>query len=176
MALKPIYHGTDIDSAKAICEAQKANVNAGSKKLDFGPGFYLTDNIDSAKEWARRKAIVRNSKPAVVTALFDEEAANSIIERFAEDLRWGRFVVNNRNGAKYIDKVPFKENNLDGRYAITYGRIADIDIRDIAAQLRAEGKMLETIDGILNPNYSMQYAFHTDEAVSYIKKYSYQNI
>jgi hypothetical protein len=176
MALKPLYHGTDIISAKTICEAQRADVGIGSKKVDFGPGFYLTDNINTAKQWAVRKAAVRNSSPAIITAMFDEDAANSIIERFAEDLRWGRFVINNRNGQAYIDKVPFKDNNLDARYPITYGRIADVEVRDIAGNLRKSGKMLDSIEGILNANYSMQYAFHTDEAISYIKKYSYQNV
>jgi hypothetical protein len=176
MALKPLYHGTDTNSAKAICDAQTADVSAGSKKVDFGPGFYLTDNIETARLWAVRKAEVRNSKPAIITAMFDEEGAKPLIEVFSEDIRWGRFVINNRNGLSYIEKVAFKENNLDGRYPITYGKIADFEVRDIAGELRKSGKMLETIDGILNPRYSKQYAFHTEEAISYIKKYSYQNI
>lgn len=176
MALKPLYHGTDINSAKAICEAQKADVNVGSAEVDFGPGFYLTDSIETARRWAVRKAIVRNSKPAVVTAMFDEESASAIIERFSDDIRWGRFIINNRNGNKYIDRVAFKDNNLDARYQITVGRIADVDIMDVAVLLKKEGKMLDSIENIFNPDYSMQYAFHTDEAISYIKKYSYRNI
>jgi hypothetical protein len=176
MALKPLYHGTDINSARAICDAQKADVSVGSYKVDFGPGFYLTDDINAAKHWATRKAQVRNSKPAVITVMFDEEAAKDLIETFGQDLRWGRFIINNRNGQQYIDKVPFKENNLDARYQITCGKIADFNIRKVAIELRQSGKMLTDLDNILNRDYAIQYAFHTEEAITFLKKYTYQNI
>lgn len=176
MPLMALYHGTDINSARTICGVQNADIHIGSKKVDFGPGFYLTDSINTAKQWAVRKAAVRNSKPAIITALFDEQAASHLIKRFAEDLQWGQFVINNRNGLSYINSIEFKDNNLDARYPITIGRIADIEVRDIAGELRKSNKMLESIDRILNPKYSLQYAFHTEEALTYIKKYSYQNI
>lgn len=176
MALKPLYHGTDIISAKTIYDAQKADVSVGSTEVDFGPGFYLTDNIDVAKRWAYRKAEVRGSKPAVITAMFDEDAAESIIERFTDDIRWGRFVINNRNGRGYIDKVAYQDNNLDARYPITVGRIADLSIREVARELKQSNRMLSDISSILNSEYATQYAFHTDEAISFIKKYTYQNV
>ena|GEM_PF-5584229 len=44
MALTVLYHGTDVNSAIQICKNQKADVNIGSKKVDFGPGFYTTDD------------------------------------------------------------------------------------------------------------------------------------
>lgn len=174
MALKPLYHGTDIISARNIYDAQSADVSLGSLEVDFGPGFYLTDDFETARQWAGRKALVRSSKPAVITAMFDEDAAGNIIERFAEDLRWGRFVINNRNGIRYIERVAFKENNLDARYAITYGRIADFYVRNISRELKDTGKMLTDIKCILNEKYAMQYAFHTQEALEFIKKYTYQ--
>ncbi|MBR1893018.1 MAG: DUF3990 domain-containing protein [Lachnospiraceae bacterium] len=176
MALRPLYHGTDINSARTIYEMQSADVHIGSKKVDFGPGFYMTEDIETAKQWAVRKAAVRNSKPAIITAMFDEDGAKNLIERFSDDIRWGRFVINNRNGLSYIDKVPFKDNNLDSRYPITYGRIADVEVRNIAGKLRKSGNMLDGIESILNINYSMQYAFHTEEAISYLVSYSYRNI
>ena len=171
-----MYHGTDIDSAKAICALQKADVNKGSKKVDFGPGFYLTHDYEKAVQWAHRKSIVRMKSAAVLTVDFDIEAARDLIEEFEEDIRWGRFIINNRNGIKYIDRVPFKDNNLDARYSITHGRVADIDVVNYANELNESGKMLDSVERILNREYAMQYAFHTEEAISYIRKYVYQNV
>ena len=176
MALKTLYHGTDIDSAKEICDAQQVDVTRGAKHSDFGQGFYVTDDYERALKWAKHKASVRGKKAAVVTALVDLEAAAGLIETFEDDIRWGRFIVNNRNGMKYIKKVSFQDNNLDARYPITYGRISDIDVRDVAKELNESGGMLNSLDRILNKNYSMQYAFHTPEAASYIRKLSYKSL
>ena len=70
----------------------------------------------------------------------------------------------------------FKEHNLDARYAITYGRVADVDVVDVAESLKTSGKLLSSTDCILNKDYPKQFVFHTNEAVSYIKKYMYTNI
>lgn len=174
MSLIVLYHGTDIDSAKEIYTSQQADVNRGSKRVDFGPGFYLTDDYEKAKYWAYRKGRVRKKKAAILSAYFDVDAAREQIEVFDEDLRWGRFIINNRNGIDYIDRVPFKDNNLDGRYAITYGRIADFQVRDVARKLDESGGMLNSTEEILNTEYAMQYAFHTQEAIRFLKKYVYQ--
>ena len=168
MALIKLYHGTDIDSASNICEAQQVDVSCGAKHTDFGQGFYLTDDYERALKWAKHKAQVRGKAPAVVTAEVDLETAAHLIESFEDDIRWGRFIINNRNGMKYIKKVSFQDNNLDGR-------ISDIDVLDVAKELRNTGNMLNSLDRILNKKYSMQYAFHTDEATSYIKKLSYES-
>lgn len=162
-----LYHGTDIGSAEKIMCSIRLDV--GSEKVDFGPGFYTTTSPDTATKWALRKAKVRNQKPAVVLLDFDEKASDKLIKRFSNDLAWGRFVINNRNGLDYIGKIPFKEHNLDARYDITYGRIADYDVRDVAIRLTTTGEMLQDVTEILNPFYAFQYAFHTKEALKYIQ-------
>ena len=167
MVLTNLYHGTDIDSARDICDAQEVDVTRGSKHTDFGQGFYVTDDYDRAVKWARHKASVRGKNAAVVTVSVDLDSARDLIESFDDDIRWGRFIINNRNGMKYIKNVSFQDNNLDARYPITYGRISDIDVRDVAKELNESGKMLSSLDRILNKSYSMQYAFHTKEAASY---------
>lgn len=174
MALKTFYHGTDIDSAKEICKTQTVDVKRGSPRTDFGQGFYVTPDYNRAVKWACRKAGSRRNKAAVVTVIFDEDSAKPIIEYFLDDLRWGRFVINNRNGMQYIRKVAFQENNLDARYHITCGRIADLDVTDVADELNKSGKMLMSLEEILNKNYPLQYAFHTKEATEFIKKLSYR--
>ncbi len=162
-----LYHGTDIESAEKIMS--KIRLDVGSSKVDFGKGFYTTISPDTAKKWALRKAKVRNQKPAVVLLNFDEKAADSLIKRFKNDLIWGRFVINNRNGLDYINKISFKEHNLDAKYCITYGRIADYDIRDVAKRLEATGEILQDVNEILNPFYSYQYAFHSETSLKFLR-------
>ena len=88
------YHGTDIDSAKEICLSQKIDISKCSVRTDFGQGFYITDDYNGAVRWAKRKAKLRGKSPAVISVYFDVEAADNIIERFSDDLRWGRFIIN----------------------------------------------------------------------------------
>ena len=95
--------------------------------------------------------------------------ADNMIERFDNDLRWGQFVINNRNGYSYINCIPKQEHNLDSKYDITYGRIADYDINDVAQRLAKQKEVLTDVKEILNPTYSFQYAFHTQKALNCIK-------
>ena len=113
-----LYHGTTKQSAKSICEgAIDVNYNK-HRRLDFGPGFYTTPDIDRARAWAMRKANTRNDLPALVIIKFDHENAvrNKLIKSFKDDLEWGQFVINNRNGLQYIKKVDNKLNNLHQQY------------------------------------------------------------
>ena len=174
MALRILYHGTDAESAKAICDG--IDLNVGSNRSDFGKGFYTTDDFYRASKWARHTAYAVKGKPAVVKMYFDEEAAKPLIRYLEDDLNWGRFIINNRNGREYIDKVTYKDNNLDAKYEITVGRIADLNVLDVVDELRKSGKMLDSIGEMLNPKYPLQIVFHTERAISYIKKISYQNI
>ena len=139
--------------------------------------FYTTDDYGRAVKWARHKASIRGKRAAVITLIFDLESAKKDIEVFKDDLRWGRFIINNRNGIIiYINKVSFKENNLDAKYPITYGRIADVDVLNVAKKLFSSFEMLYSIDEIYNSNYSMQYAFHTVESTKYILKMTYKQV
>ena len=176
MSLKVLYHGTDIISARNIFESKIVNVDCGIGSADFGKGFYTTDDRIQAEQWARHKAEVRSSSPAIVKMYFDKKAAEPIIERFDDDLRWGRFIINNRNGYDYINRIPFKEHNLDRRYQITIGRIADVRVLSVVKQLYLENKMLDSLSEILNPEYPLQIVFHTQFATTFIKKISYQNV
>lgn len=168
-----LYHGTNLKSAQSIFQSQTINVKLGSESADFGPGFYTTDDRKTAEIWAIRKGITRYDKAAVLTIDFDYENAKSYIEFFSDDLRWGRFLINNRNGLNYLNGVPFKEHNIDGRYHITFGRIADLEVITIAKELMKTGQMLHSIDRILNKRYAFQYAFHTRFAVQFLSNIRY---
>ena len=168
-----LYHGTNLKSAQAIYKNQTVDVSVGSTSVDFGPGFYTTNDLKTAEKWAIRKGLTRHDKSAVLLLDFDYEKAEPFIEFFSDDLRWGRFLVNNRNGLKYISNVAFKEHNLDRRYHITYGRIADYELITIAEDLYKNAQMLQSIDKIWNKKFSMQYVFHTKFALQFLDNIRY---
>ena len=167
-----LYHGTNRQSAIRICDGNIDVRYNKYRKLDFGPGFYTTDDINRARAWALRKANTRNDLPALVVVEFDDTQAqdDDIIKAFQDDLTWGQFIINNRNGYGYIQKISNKLNNLDQNFDITYGRVSDVEVTDVADTLLKEGTELKDLSGILNPNYPFQYVFHTENSLNYIKK------
>lgn len=169
-----VYHGTDMQSAKEICK--RIDLSKSSLHTDFGQGFYTNEDDKDAVRWAYRKAKSRNRAPALVTVYFDIQSAAPLITFFEDDLRWGRFVINNRNGKDYIKSIPYKENNLDAKYPITFGRIADVDVLEVAEQLRENRQMLMSLDKILNLKYKHQYAFHTETALKHIVRTTYKEV
>jgi hypothetical protein len=44
-----LYHGSDVEVAHP-------DPTIGRKRLDFGPGFYVTPMAEQAEQWAVRKA------------------------------------------------------------------------------------------------------------------------
>ena len=46
--MKTLFHGTDSQSAKDICE-RGIDLSIGADYVDFGPGFYLTESFDRAR-------------------------------------------------------------------------------------------------------------------------------
>ena len=170
-----LYHGTDLESAKSIYK-NGINVKIGSTIADFGQGFYTTPDLEKAEKWAKRKSDYRGKRPAIVILEFDELEAESVIKTFSDDLPWAKFVVNNRNGLAYIKKVSYKENNLDARYEITRGRIADVDVIEISKLLKRNGMELDSIEQIYNPDYPLQIVFHTEQELKFIKKVQYHSI
>lgn len=168
------YHGTDEMSAKSICN--KILLSKSKENLDFGPGFYITKSYETAKKWAQRKSETQKKRPAIVIIEFDYLQAEPYIKKFENDIRWGQFIVNNRNGKDYIDKMENCEHNLDKRYDITYGRIADYNIHKVIKILKDKNTPLEDIKDILNPYYTYQYAFHTEKALKFLKCIDYKII
>lgn len=76
----------------------------------------------------------------------------------------------------YIKQVSFHEHNLDAKYDITCGRIADLDVYTISKKLNETGELLKDLSSILNPGYPLQYAFHSSKGLACIQKITYQNV
>lgn len=163
-----LYHGTDTNSAYFI--KAKIDLSKSRKNVDFGPGFYTTPSYNSAKDWAMAKTYGTHKRPAVVVLEFDLDNAQHLIYNFEPNLSWGRFVMNNRNGPKYIGQMSFKLNNLDRHIPITYGMIADYKTAIIAKELDKTKSELqqEGLNKILNNNFAQQYVFHQEYALTFL--------
>jgi len=89
-----VYHGTTEVVDHPL-------TGAGRPNLDFGPGFYITDIKQQAKEWAQRVAALRNLPPVLNTYTLDKETAikEYRYRHFDKyDHEWLDFIASNRRG------------------------------------------------------------------------------
>ena len=173
-----LYHGTDRQSALNIKE-NGVDLTKGRKKADFGQGFYLTPSKESAILWARRKSEL--SIPYLVSVDFDIDQARrkfNLKEFLYSDEKWAQFIINNRNGLKYISRVYDQDNNLDHVYPVVIGQIADGNISYISRQLEKQGLPVSSSElrEMLEAKYPKQISLHTPEAVSFIRSFRFTEI
>lgn len=110
-----LYHGSDV-------LVSQPDLLKGKPFKDFGQGFYLSSDLQQAKDMAMQKSNQSNgAKPAVVSTFeFDESAMTDgslKIKRFdTYTEEWADFVLRNRDR-----KTPQPYHDYD----IVYGPIAD---------------------------------------------------
>jgi len=96
----------------------------------------------------------------------------------SESLEWLQFLVNNRNGQKYVSNVGSTFHNLGHRYEIVSGRIADQDITLVASELKDKTKLADYIDLnrviYKNNSYATQISFHTPNALTNLQYLGYE--
>ena len=108
-----VFHGTDV-----VIERPK--IMNRFKTLDFGEGFYTTENEDQARDFAVKVCARRNPSlyPVVNCYAFNEDLANFSVLRFdAPDEDWLDFVVERRQGVE-----------LSRRHDIIIGPVANDDV------------------------------------------------
>lgn len=125
-----VYHaGTEV--------IEKPDCKVGRKNLDFGPGFYLTDNYDQAVNFARSKSRDRNLPPIINTYLLDKESMLrdsrwKIFDQYDED--WLEYIVNCRTGKKSWMDYDYVEGGVaDDRVIDT----VNLYIQDFVSKERA---------------------------------------
>ncbi len=151
-----LYHGSNVIVNKPMLVTQ-------NRALDFGCGFYTTENTEQAISFAskvyRRK---KEGMPIVSVYEFDETAAFSVCNFLsfdAADEEWLNFVSAQRNRT-YKGKM----------YELIYGPVANDDIF-ITFQLYASGELTkeETLSRLKIKKLYNQLVFSSERAISFLK-------
>ena len=138
----------------------------GRRGTDFGQGFYLTPNQESAKRMAQRVATRKGGGAVVMHYGVDESCLSN------GDLSV-RFIVANR-----YNLLSAAEHNLQRRFDIVHGLVADDKVVQILDDLRNE--MISEEDALARlraaPFQTVQYSFHTERAVAYLNRLEVVNV
>lgn len=159
-----LYHGSN-------CDVRRPVPSRGRRGTDFGQGFYLTPDMDSARSMASLVVAREGSGSRTINVFeFNDEEALDVglrIRRFdVLDMDWVSFVLANRC---FDRSAP--DHNIDRLYDIVVGYIADDKIRTL---IRLYRNGLMTKDAVLAalqaaPWRVMQYSFHTAKALRFLK-------
>jgi hypothetical protein len=159
-----LYHGTNAEFASP-------DPKRGRRGTDFGQGFYLTPNFDSARRMAERVARRQGTAGGVVLCYSLEDSVLSDgglqVRTFLDiDAEWLRFVVANR----YADSSAV-DHNLDARWDVVHGLVADDRVVQILDDLRrgfsTEEEVLRKLRAA--PFRTVQYSFHTTRAIERLR-------
>lgn len=162
-----LYHGTNTDIKSinlAMCRPHK----------DFGTGFYLTELKEQAQKMAKRVAKIYGGNPIVNVYEIDDsfiDSSDLCIKNFGNETseEWALFVMNNRN--RYFSDFENPACNLDNKYDVVIGPIADDDMAMLFRQYQNELIDFETlIKGMTYKDTTNQYSFHTTKALQFLKK------
>lgn len=167
-----LYHGsnTNID---------KIDLTKCKPYKDFGKGFYLTALKVQAERMALRVSCMFGGIPYVNIYSFDDSQFGLTelrIRRFEKPSEeWAKFVITNRN-YKRIQNIQ-DDNNIDNRYDIVIGPIANDDLALLFRQFSDDLITVETLVKEMEfKKLTDQYSFHTERALSYLTKTGADNV
>ncbi|MBQ9515337.1 MAG: DUF3990 domain-containing protein [Ruminococcus sp.] len=133
----------------------KPDVHYGRKNADFGQGFYLSDDEEFSKRWAKRR---KGSDTILNTYELDTDGLR--VKRFVRDVEWFDYLYHNRAG--YADSL--------SEYDVIIGPIANDTIFDtwgvITSGLLPQELALELLQ--LGGEYH-QIVLKTKKAVSQLR-------
>ena len=110
---------------------QKPDVHYGRKNADFGQGFYLSDDLEFSKRWAKERRGM-----ATVINIYEMDMEGLSVKCFDRNTEWFDYIYNNRH---------FKEDAYSEDVII--GPIANDTLYDVLGI---------TTSGILNKEQSFQ--------------------
>lgn len=154
-----LYHGTNSD-------INTIDLEKGLRYKDFGKGFYLTSDKNTAIRMAQKKARLFGGIPTLITYELDDAALNSDlkIKVFPEKActEWFLFVDANRD-KKNVEPIH--------DYDIVIGPIADDGVVLQLTNYREGIYSPEQAAKILQDKYlDQQYFFGTERALQYLTK------
>lgn len=151
-----LYHGSDI-------LVTNPEIEKGRPYKDFGKGFYLSDDLQQARNMASQKAALSvNAVPVISTFEFCESAMTDgllnvkCFDTYTEE--WAEFVLRNRDRKK---PQPFHN------YDIVYGPIADDSVVRQMRRFELGDITLEELMRELRypKGITFQYFFGSDKAL-----------
>ena len=154
-----LYHGSNQD-------IEVIDLERGLQYKDFGKGFYLTPDRDTAIRMAQKKARLFGGKAVLLTYELDEQAFSSSlkIKTFPEraTVEWFLFVDANRDRNQ-----PLPVHDFD----IVIGPIADDGVVLQLTNFREGIYSPEQAAVLLQDKYlDQQYFFGTEQALAYLNK------
>ena len=151
-----LYHGSYIT-------VESSNLNLSRKSLDFGAGFYTTENKNQAVAFSQKVMIRKGQKKQSVSVYdFDMDTAESVLDilRFhTPDRLWLNFVHQSRRGT-YTGKS----------YDLVIGPVANDDV--FATLIVYEQGLLnveQTLEALKVKQLYNQFVFKTEKALSLLK-------
>ncbi len=167
-----LYHGTNID-------IQQIDLSKCRPNKDFGKGFYLTTIKEQAERMALRVSKMFGGDPIINEYIFEDKVITSsdLNIKFFDNpnKEWAQFVIANRN-YKRIENIQ-EDNNIDNRYDIVIGPIAN---DDLALLFRQFSDGLITVETLVKEmeykKLTDQYSFHTDRAINLLQKNGAYNV
>ena len=155
------YHGTNMLIGK-IDLARSRN------RVDFGKGFYLTDKIGTARDWAIRKVELEGEGiPTVISYEINPEIFTLFGSKFSDvpELDWLEFICANR---RINPPIPARAEPRHNFNWVT-GPIANDKVVDVVAEyMRNETIAEEAITRLKALPKTYQISLHTSAALDYI--------
>ena len=162
-----LFHGTNLS-------IDKIDLSKCRPHKDFGLGFYTTELEEQAIKMAKRVARIYGGKPVVNVFEFDEVVLQSneysvrIFDAHPGE-EWARFVMNNRSIS--FEDFADLNCNLDGKYDIVYGPIANDDMAVLFRQYENQMISFEMlVSGMTYKTLTNQCSFHTAKACELLIK------
>lgn len=160
-----LYHGTNTDF-------DVVDLSRGLTYKDFGKGFYLTPDRNTAIRMAQKKARIFGGTPTLITYDMDDITMypNLKIKEFPKKAcpEWFLFIDANRDR---------NNTNPIHDYDIVIGPIADDGVVLQLTNFREGIYSSEEAARLLQDRYlDQQYFFGTERALSIIKKIKSENV
>ncbi len=154
-----LYHGTNADIVSI-------DLTKGHRYKDFGKGFYLTPDRDTAIRMAQKKARVFGGNAVLLTFDLDDSFrdSNLKIKSFPEkaNVEWLLFIDANRDRRNV---APTHD------YDIVIGPIANDGVVLQLTNYREGIYTAEQVANLLQDRYlDQQYFFGTEQALKYLHK------
>lgn len=155
-----LYHGSNT-------KVEAVDLSRCRPNKDFGQGFYLTPDKSAAEKMALRTVKRFGGTPFLMTYDFDEAQLEKLNQKLFEvpSVVWAMFVMANRRADNSA-----KDHNLDNKYDIVVGPVAN---DDLALLFRQFSRGLLTVEMLMREmqfkRLTTQYSFHTQSAVSLLR-------